>query len=358
MSIVKRKEIEVQTLIVGPSSKGLQGGQVTHMSNLRALFGKDLDFFYSSSGKEGTESPLLKVVRLIVMWVIFPFFVFNKSTVHINSSFDNKAGIRDMYLFFVCLVLRKNTIIQYHGGSPANQRVFCRSVVKKWLSYVYARATVLVLTQEQKVWVENLNPRDVRLLTNYIKIPSNQSELPEPTKLLYIGRIVEAKGVLNIVRAMAKCRHLPLEVCLYGQGEDEDKLRSLIDELGLSNTVKFLGPISGNRKEQALLSSSIFLYPSHYPEGVPYSILEALSYGLAVVCTDAGALGQLLEEGVECVRVEKNSVDSLAFELESLVQNRDRLCSIATNGYQKVFQHHSLETMKIQFKELWLCPMK
>jgi len=348
----------VKTLIVGPASKGLQGGQVTHMSNLRELFGKDLNFFYSSSGKEGTEFLGLKVVRLIFMWIVFPFFVFNKSSVHINSSFDNKAGVRDIYLFLVCLALRKNTIIQYHGGIPNRQRVFCNNAFRKLLSFVYARTTVLVLTEEQKLWVESLNAHKVKLLTNYVKIPSNQSLLPEPIKLLYIGRIVEAKGVLNIVRAMARCSHLSLEMNLYGQGEDEDKLRSLIDELGLSSKVKFLGPVSGNSKEQALLSSSIFLYPSHYPEGVPYSILEALSYGLAVVCTDAGALGQLLEEGVECVRVEKNSVDSLLFELENLVQNRDLLCSIASNGYQKVYQHHSMETMKSQLKEVWLCPMK
>jgi glycosyltransferase involved in cell wall biosynthesis len=72
----------------------------------------------------------------------------------------------------------------------------------------------------------------------------------------------------------------------WDQGGHAAALRHLIDELGAARTVSLVGPQFGNRKAASLAFADAFVLPS-LSEGLPVAVLEAWSYGLPVLMTEA-----------------------------------------------------------------------
>ena len=104
------------------------------------------------------------------------------------------------------------------------------------------------------------------------------------------------------VRAVAEvCKKYP-EVCLnfYGSGPDEEEIRNLTKELGVTDNVIFHGKISNIHHE--LLKNDIFLITSDY-EGIPNSLIEAMSIGMPCIATDCSPGGAAL-----LIEHEKNGV--------------------------------------------------
>jgi glycosyltransferase involved in cell wall biosynthesis len=125
--------------------------------------------------------------------------------------------------------------------------------------------------------------------------PADIRAVPQPKKgftLLYVGRLVPLKDHATLLQAVALTRthHPAVQLWIVGDGPLELSLRKLADELGLGECVTFFG-------EQAdvssfLLAADLFV-SSSVTEGLPVSLLEAMSVGLPAVVTDVGGMGEI-----------------------------------------------------------------
>ena len=140
-------------------------------------------------------------------------------------------------------------------------------------------------------------------LTNPIAIIPNGVELPAPDGaafcakgarekriLLFLGRIHPKKGLQELIEAWGAVNGVwrdnwTLTIAGWDDGGYEPALRSLVDSLGLGDSVEFAGPRFGEEKAELLRSADAFVLPS-FSEGLPMSVLEAWSYGLPVLMTD------------------------------------------------------------------------
>jgi len=111
--------------------------------------------------------------------------------------------------------------------------------------------------------------------------------------LLFLGRLHPKKGLSNLIRAMAKVRcasnsgrDWTLVIAGWDQGGHGRALRALATELGVGQAVKFVGPQFDQAKAASLAFADAFVLPS-LSEGLPVAVLEAWSYGLPVLMTDA-----------------------------------------------------------------------
>lgn len=135
---------------------------------------------------------------------------------------------------------------------------------------------------------------------------------PDKVRLLYLGAIVQAKGVFDLLEALAA---LPAELrarvhlTIGGAGEDT-RLLADIDRLGLTDTVTFAGWITGERKEQLFAASDILLLPS-YAEGLPISILEAMARGMGLIVSNVGGIPSLVADGENGFVITPGSIPSL-----------------------------------------------
>jgi glycosyltransferase involved in cell wall biosynthesis len=104
---------------------------------------------------------------------------------------------------------------------------------------------------------------------------------------------------------------------IAGQGLDryETGIRRLMHDLGLDESVAFIGPVYGNEKRDVLLQADAFVLPSG-SEGLPMAVLEAWSYGLPVVMTPQCNLPEGFEAGA-AIEVEPDT-NSIAKGLASL----------------------------------------
>lgn len=343
-----------KVLVVGPSSSGMSGGQVTHMENIKSLFNnKEVCYFYSSSGMEGSELFFIKAIRLIRTWIVFPFSLIGRKVIHINSSFDVKALVRDLYLFLAACIFGKKLIIQYHGGSPDKFSLVNNKIIKKLLQKIFSRSTVLVLTSEQFSWVDRMGAYRLVRMKNYVDLPQINKIKNERFIFLYMGRIIKEKGIFDILNAVKIVRNLDFEVRICGSGENKSDFLDAIKENKLEDKVKFIGNVSGSAKQKELQDCDVFLYPSYYPEGLPYSVLEALSYNCAVVYTDSGALKELLENDVTGIKVEMQNPDSLATAMKLVIGEPAYRLRIASNGRKLIESEMSLPILKRELEQIW-----
>ncbi len=109
--------------------------------------------------------------------------------------------------------------------------------------------------------------------------------------ILFVGTLKKNKGAHHLIKAM---EGINAELVIAGKGSYEQELKKTAKKY-FPNT-KFPGYIQGRKKKLYLSAADVFVLPS-YTEGRPVSVMEALSYKIPVVATNAGGIPKLVNEG-------------------------------------------------------------
>ncbi|MFO0697961.1 MAG: glycosyltransferase [Nitrospira sp.] len=125
-------------------------------------------------------------------------------------------------------------------------------------------------------------------------LPIARSSENRSKRLLFLGRLHPKKGLTNLIHAWHRVQgnqsiesgKWVLTIAGWDQGGHEQQLKRLVSELGLVDSVHFVGAKFGSDKDKLLAESDAFILPS-YSEGLPVAVLEAWSYGLPVLITPA-----------------------------------------------------------------------
>ncbi len=157
-----------------------------------------------------------------------------------------------------------------------------------------------------------------------------------PVKLLCIGRLTPVKNHKLLLEAM---RQLPEDVTLtiVGEGVEQPALRRQLTDLSLTQRVDLAGEVL--KIEPYLEAAQIFVLSSNY-EGLPLSILEAMSAGLPVVSTDVGGISEAVIHGETGYLVPRGDERQLADRLNTLITDpglRSKMGQCGRRHYQKNF---------------------
>ncbi|OED33127.1 hypothetical protein BHE17_11965 [Planococcus maritimus] len=138
--------------------------------------------------------------------------------------------------------------------------------------------------------------------------------------LLSIGELINRKNFETTIRAISEIREENLVYLICGTGELENSLKSLVKELSLENTVKFLG--YRNDIPDICSASDIFLFPS-YQEGLPVSVMEAMSSKLPVVCSNIRGNVDLIENGKGGFLLNPTDIQGYSKRIKELTKDRN-----------------------------------
>ena len=129
----------------------------------------------------------------------------------------------------------------------------------------------------------------------------------------------------------------------FGDGPDEEKIKQYTTELGLEHSVRFNG-LTTNMVEE-LIKSEIFVLSSDY-EGIPNSLIEAMSIGLPCVSTDCtpGGARLLINNGENGLIVERGNSTLLAAAILRMIEDRAFAIKCG-NEAKKISQTFSLENI-------------
>jgi len=207
------------------------------------------------------------------------------------------------------------------------------------------------------------------VIPNGVGMPNDQliwaraewrSALPPKAKvLLYLGRIQRKKGLEALLKAwrdVAEVRHKARrEWRLVIVGWDESghlaELEALAREEALESSIHFAGAQTGDAKRRSYQSADAFILPS-LSEGLPMTVLEAWSYSLPVLMTNACNLPEGFSNGA-AIQVEPTR-QSLAKSLVALFSMPDEsLAAVGGRGNALVAERYSLQTVAHQFAVLY-----
>ena len=134
---------------------------------------------------------------------------------------------------------------------------------------------------------------NVEVLGNGVSIPDEQAPCSDRT-VLYLGRLAPKKGLGYLIKAAAELDR-PYELVVVGDGERREDLEALAERLNVS--VTFEGFVDPDAVGDYYRSADVFVLPFIEGEGIPNAMLEAMAWGLPIVGTDSGGVGETLRDG-------------------------------------------------------------
>ena len=158
-----------------------------------------------------------------------------------------------------------------------------------------------------------------------------------------IARLDRAKGVLVLLDAFSRlaARWPALRLRLIGAGDASALLAARAKELGIAERVRAEGYSTADI-QHALESFRVYAFPSFH-EGLPYSILEAMRAGCAIVSTAVGGIPEILHGGRDALLVPPRDAKALASAIESMLADDDLRGRVGRAARLRFEENHRLE---------------
>ena len=166
--------------------------------------------------------------------------------------------------------------------------------------------------------------------------------------MLTVARLVPHKGQDMGIRALAILwRDFPeLRYIMVGEGHDEQRLRALARDVGVSGKVGFVGAMRDDELPEAYATSTLYLGTSRVDrdinvEGFGISFLEAGASGIPSVAGDSGGVRSAVRDGETGIVVPPTDVDAVADAIRSLLVNADRRKQMGQAARRAVETHYN-----------------
>lgn len=180
---------------------------------------------------------------------------------------------------------------------------------------------------------------------------------PKPDELLFVGRLVEKKGVDVLLRALAYVPGTRLDI--VGDGPDRTALEKLASTLGIDDRVHFLGRRTTEQVHNHFKTARAIIIPSRVgragdKDGTPLVMVEAMAAGVPVVATDLGGLGEHIMSGKNGLLVEPESVEDLKAALHRVMSAKDgELESWAVSAREHMIGKLDIDTTRRRYTEFY-----
>jgi glycosyltransferase involved in cell wall biosynthesis len=132
-------------------------------------------------------------------------------------------------------------------------------------------------------------------------------------KICSVGRLVEQKNYVNLLRATSMCKEELKEIVIVGDGRKANELKSKSEKEGVGDILKLTGEVGRMEVYRELYRSDIFVMPSLW-EGFCNAVVEAMVAGRVIVCSDIPTLREVV--GPCGMYFDPKSVSSIATTLD------------------------------------------
>jgi colanic acid/amylovoran biosynthesis glycosyltransferase len=178
------------------------------------------------------------------------------------------------------------------------------------------------------------------------------------TGITFVGRLIEKKGVDDILAAVALLP-APLSatpVSILGSGEEGTRLLRLATTLGVNAT--FHGSATPGDVAAALDTAAVFCGPSKSAadgdtEGLPTTLIEAAHHGATIVSTRHAGIPEFVRDNVEALLVDEGDVAALSAALALALTDRDRAAKLARRAQARAQTHFEIGACTARLETLY-----
>lgn len=295
-----------------------------------------------------------KVMNLIILFIAIVKIIVQLPSykiAHIHTA-SNVSFWRKTLLINILKLCNKKIIIHIHGGKF---KEFYNTSPDKIKSTLLKADRVVVLSNSWKLYFENIiGLNNVCVVNNVISKPMlTKTEKNDKIHFLFLGNLSRAKGFFDLFEAIITSKK-ELEgkaVFHIGGNGDVEEINNYIVEHDVKDLIKLHGFVQGAIKNELLNKCDVFILPS-YIEGLPISILEAMSYGAAIISTKVGGIPDIVNSN-NGILINPGEINELASSIIFLINNPVIVEKMKTEGL-KISNSYSKENVEHQLFQLYL----
>jgi len=190
-------------------------------------------------------------------------------------------------------------------------------------------------------------------------IGAAQPSATRPFTVLYVGRLVERKGVRYLLDALAMMSpSIGARAVIIGDGPERRALEALAQQSGVSDRVEFRGWAAPAELHSAYESPSAFALPAVVDrrgdtEGLGMVLLEAMTYEVPVVSTPLGGIPDIVESNRTGLLVPPNDAKALAAALTSLASDTALARRLGVAGRQSAEKNFSWDGVLSKWRAMY-----
>jgi glycosyltransferase involved in cell wall biosynthesis len=277
--------------------------------------------------------------------------------VHIHGG-DITSVMRKYFYFRLVKHFKCKVVYHFHGASFLVQYSHASSSWQRRIKSLLEKSDIVIcLSDSWKKSILQIAPEsNVLVVYNSTHLPAladKTQEKRETVNIVFLGLIGERKGIFDLIEVVSRLIKDGCNIHLtVGGNGDISRLHKEIELKGLKNHVTYVGWIMGDAKDKLLRNTDIFVLPS-YGEGMPMTILEAMSYAIPIVSTLVGGIPELIINGTTGYMIQPGDVNNLYARILDLVTDADKRRTFGQRGRAIIEAKHNLSINISQIDEIY-----
>lgn len=337
------KQSTTNILMVGPdlTSNGGIASAVKSYYKANNISNSSFCIFLLKTGYYEDKGLIFEISLFFTALIKLPFIILKKNIgiVHFHTS-SHISYYRTVILFLVAHILKRKTIIHFHA-SDFREFFIERNRLQFLNKYVFNKADYLIVlcTEWRDILQSKYKLSKVLYIPNPIELNTNIFEnfyarlKSTNNQILFIGFLIQSKGIKDIIdlAKLFKAQRSKIKIVIAGKGPLHDYILSEIQKNDLTENLELFGWADENAKGQLFINSDIFILPS-YKEGMPISILEAMSFGLPIISTKIAGIPEEVKQNVNGFLYEPGDINGYYEGITAILNNRNLRYSMGQNS--------------------------
>ncbi len=357
------------------------GGPATFVPKIAKYFQDELNYEIEiltlSDNKSSNINDDFSVKRIdrnlpiIYRWLKTIFTIYklgkNKDLIFVNG-LGTEATIANIFL--------NKKIIRKIVGDPVWERAYSKAKIsesfdefqvknygfsisfqKKVRSFSIKKSDIVVTpSQHLKNFILNLGFKNkIEIINNGVFIPEENTNIftNDQINITIVSRLVSHKNIEKIIKAISDLNSPLINLNIIGDGPELNQLQKISLESNNKDNIIFHGKLNRDEIDHIFLNSDIYIQASNY-EGLPHSLLEAMSYGIPVLCTPVGECKEILgneDRGyVLDLPVSKNNIKS---KISQIIGEKDIANKKGERGKDFINEKYNLTNSFNLYKNLF-----
>ena len=261
--------------------------------------------------------------------------------IFVGGSWDTLTDVIETLFHFTIVKVRKKPFVLWREDWDWNVESLKRKMVKRLARFIGGSADAILVpgpkhmefftslgVSPDKIFIMP-NVSNIKLkLNDYKNRDSIRQEfgLKDKKIVLYVGRLIDLKGVDYLIRAFSKLADKLDETVLLivGEGDCRKGLQKLAKNLKIGDKVFFMGNIDNDLLGGYYLLSDVFVLPSittYYADACPLVVNEAMYFGKPVITSDAVGTTFMIKEGENGYVFPERNVDALFEAMNTILSD-------------------------------------
>jgi glycosyltransferase involved in cell wall biosynthesis len=297
--------------------------------------------------------------------------------IFVGGSWDTFADVVETFFEFIIVKVRRKPFILWREDWDWNVKSFKRKMVKRLAGFLGRNVDAILVPGSKhmeffvsldvlpdKIFIMP-NVSNIKMKLNDYKNRDNlrqEFELKNKKVVLYVGRLIDLKGVDYLIKAFRKLTDKRNDTVLFivGEGDCKKELEKLAWDLKIQDKIYFTGNIDNELLGGYYLIANIFVLPSittYYADACPLVVNEAMYFGKPVITSDAVGTTFMIRNGENGYVFPEKDIDALYKAMEKILsdpvleekmgENSSRLIEKSftyknmVNGFEKALKYVS-----------------